>query len=77
MSDQRSSRIELLKEHNLGSLFVNIQAELCENMLWEYTQGVHTSETAKTATTKDMGESPHISKKEKKAIKNLSTQLIS
>ncbi len=71
MDHQRSPRIELLKEHNFGSWFVNIRAELRKSKLWEYTQGVYQSEsgTATMATTEETGESPQITKKEEKAIK--------
>ena len=63
MTEQGLTRIELLKDHNFGSWFVNIRAELRKKKLWEYTQGVYESESTTTVT-----EEP--SKKEQKAFKD-------
>ncbi len=68
MSDQGSTRIELLTEHNFGSWFVNIRAELRKKKLWKYTQEVYELEETVTATasTEKEPESQPISQKELK-----------
>ena len=62
MSDQASTRIELLTESNFGLWFVNIRAELRKKKLWEYTQSIYVSESISTGD--------EISTKEQKAIKS-------
>lgn len=64
MSDQ-ITRIDSLKDHNFGSWFVNIRAELRKKKLWEYTQNAYADET-----TPEEGDSATIIKKKEKTTRD-------
>ena len=66
---ETQTHIEILKEDNFSTWFVDIRARLRSKKLWKYTQSPYiTDETIATTTTED-GDTP-ISRKEQKAIKD-------
>ena len=73
-SSQQDIQIELLKEDNFSTWFVDIRAKLRSKKLWTYTQSPYVSTeettTAVDTATGDQTSTPVVSKKEQKAIKD-------
>lgn len=75
----RETQIELLREDNFSTWFIDIRAKLRSKKLWKYTQSAYIADNTTTTTTTTIiteeGESssappPPVTKKEQKAIQD-------